>query len=81
MSKYKSPHAKLNFKKAALYGEQQGFGPFRQRFAPVPKNIKTPRQCCKRWRGQKDPARHLINTRSIPIVRDGERKCKYEISN
>lgn len=41
MSKYKSPHAKLNFKKAALYGEQQGFGPFRQRFAPVPKNKKT----------------------------------------
>ncbi len=53
MSKYKSPHAKLNFKKAALYGEQQGFGPFRQRFAPVPKNIKTPASAANAGGGRK----------------------------
>lgn len=53
MSKYKGPHAKLNFKKAALYGEQQGFGPFRQRFAPVLKEVKTPASAANAGEGRK----------------------------
>ena len=37
----KNVHNAKNFKQLSRHMTQQGFGPFRQRFAQVPKDVKT----------------------------------------